>query len=278
MDPNQDTLYDELAEQLTQLGVHDAVDLADRMKLELDPSDPLPHPASLLHLAHSLCLAPLGGEDGFGDLRWQIEQGREAGSLRLSFEHDNETSAIELDGPFRPDRIEQAFLTAEHEHIAPFDYVMQQDEEDTAALWIHLAEDCQEYQDCLASAQKLRKHPRLPELFLDAVAHAHDNAIADALELGVDPNAVDNRLNTALHIAARNGHTHLIQPLVHAGARVDAVNCTKFTPLHLAAQMAHPDTCLALIACNASTDKLDAFGRTPLRLAKDPTHEQRQDL
>lgn len=268
----------QLASRLTELGLADAEDLAQRMVLDIEPHAPMPHAASLLMLAHGLLQAPLGGQDGFGDLTWRIEQGLAPGSLRIEFERDNQPSTVDFAPPFTPANLETTFNDADQDDYTAWDYLQQQFEEDYEDCWKDIAQDCADYLAALAQAEAIREHPRLPEFLLDAVYRGDDAGIADALDLGADPNSVDGQGNGPLHIAARQGLTHLIHPLVQAGVAVNAPNAFGFSPLHLAAQKTRPDTCLALIACNADPRCLDRAGRTPLQLVQGASHEQQQDL
>ncbi|WP_081974977.1 ankyrin repeat domain-containing protein [Novilysobacter arseniciresistens] len=277
----QETIYEQLHKQLTDLGVHDAVDLADRIKLDIDPEAPPLHPLQLLHLAYVKAKEPIGGEDGFGDLTWRISCPRGLPHFTVEMERDNEPMRFAAKLPFTPESVERDFDVEgpEEDYSAMvWDYIEQQDDEDRASIWEGVAQDCNDYLECLHQADLIRANPNLHYLFFDAIAKGNEEAVLDGLDLGADPNFADDRDQTSLHIAARRGRASLIGALVNCGARVDEQCWGGLTPLHLAAKNSHADTCLALINHSADTSKLDKFGRSALHLARGLKREQQQDL
>lgn len=270
----QERLYHALVERLAPYGFADASNLADRLKLELDPEQPVPHDLTVLREAQRLLVAPMGGQDSFGDFTWLIEQGDTPGTLDITFEaHGEDPCVLSVPAGSTPEQIEAAFMgTDSPADGMTFDYPSQQDDEDYRDLWQSIATDCDDYIIEAEEGWGISRHPQLPALFLDAAYRGLDNAIADGIDLGIDPNVADHHGNTALHIVARQGLTHLIKPLIEVGARVDAVNNQGFQPLHLAAQNAHPNACLALLACHADPNALDRQGRPPMALVNTADH------
>jgi ankyrin repeat protein len=87
-------------------------------------------------------------------------------------------------------------------------------------------------------------------------------------ELGLDPNALDARGMTPLHIACEIGAVEIGEFLIGAGAAVsDARNLGGWTPLHFAANSGHPGLTRSLIRVGAPIDAADGQGWTPMHLA-----------
>jgi len=98
-----------------------------------------------------------------------------------------------------------------------------------------------------------------------AVAPGNEAAVAQALDAGADPNAVDSRGDTALHLAARLPHASgMVVMLLRAGADVNASNRQGWTPLH---QTLEPATAQTLIDHGGDLRAVDRCGSTPLHTA-----------
>jgi len=74
----------------------------------------------------------------------------------------------------------------------------------------------------------------------------------------------DQSGNTALHMAAANGHAAVVRLLLAAGADPEAVNKDGNTPLHWAASNGKEETVQALLHSSADVLQRNAFGRSAL--------------
>ena len=66
-----------------------------------------------------------------------------------------------------------------------------------------------------------------------------------------------NNGNTALYIAAKNGHVHSVQLLLKAGADVNQTNNLKNTPLYIACVNRHNIIVLLLVHADAEVTDRD---------------------
>ncbi|MDX8411801.1 MAG: ankyrin repeat domain-containing protein [Mariprofundaceae bacterium] len=71
------------------------------------------------------------------------------------------------------------------------------------------------------------------ETWFKAASSGDEDAIKQALSLGVDVNAKDAARNTVLHLAVKYGHVNIMHLLIEAGADLNARNDFDSTPLHL---------------------------------------------
>ena len=100
----------------------------------------------------------------------------------------------------------------------------------------------------------------------DAVCHNLRDVTQTLLALGADPNfTADLSKNTPLHWAACNGHLHVGIELISAGADVNAVNQDLETPLHVGT--AHPAFVVLLAMHGADIRRRNAVGSTVLHKA-----------
>lgn len=84
--------------------------------------------------------------------------------------------------------------------------------------------------------------------------------------------------NTALHIAAMNGHGSIARIFVNNGSDVNAVGKDHFTPLHYAAQRGDWETVKTLLDLKADKDAKDKDGKTALDWAMENGHRGTQGL
>ena len=86
-------------------------------------------------------------------------------------------------------------------------------------------------------------------------------------------NARDDFQQTALHIAAYDGHTAIVQDLLNARAQTEVYDSTyKSTPLHHAAIQGHSHIVQLLLNARANTKAVNQFGETALQLAVKHDH------
>jgi len=98
-----------------------------------------------------------------------------------------------------------------------------------------------------------------------------------------DVNAVDERKKSALHLATRWGRNDTVGALVQARADVNAVDEHKESALHLAAGLCpkrHSVTTIvgALVQAKADVNAVNKFGMTPLDLVRLQDYEDEVNL
>ena len=82
-----------------------------------------------------------------------------------------------------------------------------------------------------------------------------------------DVNAVASESETAIHLAAANGHHDVVRTLLSKGAAVDAEDENSCTPLMFAAMGNHPHSVKELLAHGANITRENIAGQTALSLA-----------
>ncbi len=87
---------------------------------------------------------------------------------------------------------------------------------------------------------------------------------------GADPNKLDQRGETALHIAARHGHEDIVESLLSGDSDVNVRDNMGMTPLHWTGMNGRSDIAEALVESGADADIRDKCfgGRTALDLAE----------
>jgi ankyrin repeat protein len=100
-----------------------------------------------------------------------------------------------------------------------------------------------------------------------------DKALA-LLHGGADVHVVDNDGNSALTLAAREGHTGLVTALLQAGADANHYNNEWFTPLMWAAYYGRTDVAAALLAGGAKLDASSRAGTTASGWAIEQGHPE----
>ena len=88
-----------------------------------------------------------------------------------------------------------------------------------------------------------------------SAARSGDAGLAErALAIGANPNVVNRRGLTALHVAAWHGHTRVARSLIRAQADVNARGGRAGeTPLHAAARANQPEMVILLLGAGART-------------------------
>ena len=85
-------------------------------------------------------------------------------------------------------------------------------------------------------------------------------------------NAVDEKGNTALHIAALHGCYEIVVFLLQRGAAVEIPNRLMHTQLHYACQYNHPLIVTEFLRLGAGLDVQDLNGNTPLHFCSSNGH------
>jgi hypothetical protein len=257
--------------------IHDKNDVVERMYLDVGQNATSMHPAEVLLCARSLCIQPLGGESGDGDLQWQIGlQSEGYPSVWIDITYDESTARIFAKLPATPELLETAFFNGNfNDDAAVHEYVSEQlDPLDFADVFKHLSEDCTEYAKCVEDADRIERHPMLSGLLRDAAMRGHAGGLTAALNLRADANSQDHFGNSSLHIAAATGHEDLIPLLVQRGACVNELNKKGQSALHLAAENKDSHACLALMVNGADPKLIDAQGHTAQDIMRNASRPQ----
>lgn len=107
------------------------------------------------------------------------------------------------------------------------------------------------------------------QAFLDAAENGDWDTVRQGLEgepLLVTMPGANNR-NTALHLAAWQGHVTIVQLLLLHGADVNALGERGKTALHYAIEHDHPDVVEVLISHGADLQLADSEGLSPMAMA-----------
>ena len=98
-----------------------------------------------------------------------------------------------------------------------------------------------------------------------AASEGHARICSLLIARGADVKAHSHVGYTALHDAAADGHVAVIEALVRGGAELDeTANVSQFTPLAIAVQKQHLDAVTKLLELGASANICDLLGNTPL--------------
>jgi len=108
-----------------------------------------------------------------------------------------------------------------------------------------------------------------------AVIREKKSLVPWLLELGLSPNAVNEKGEAPLHLAASDYTYENAQSLIKHNADIQARNNKGRTPLHNAAWSHSPRLVKLLIDSGADVNVRDLFGKTPLYYAK-PRKQERQ--
>ena len=110
--------------------------------------------------------------------------------------------------------------------------------------------------------------PSVEQELLLAAKRGDAVAVWAALAAGTPPDFADERSNTALIYAARDGHFEVAEMLITYGAKVNWQDEEKVTPLILAASRNHPEIATLLLDHGAAPTIQDQWGRTALDYAE----------
>jgi len=107
----------------------------------------------------------------------------------------------------------------------------------------------------------------LTALHLAASGGGNPSVARLLLDAGAPVNALSNKRQTPLCLAAQKGHLVIVNLLIQAGANVQNEDEQKFTPLHLASLYGYSDVVETLLLAGASADAKTVNGITPLHYA-----------
>ena len=102
-----------------------------------------------------------------------------------------------------------------------------------------------------------------------AAANGHLNIVNTLLDNGSDINAQNKHGETALHLAAANGHLNIVNTLLDNGSDINAQNKHGDTALHLATANEHLDVVNTLLNNEAKVDAQNLYGQTALYWAEE---------
>ena len=116
--------------------------------------------------------------------------------------------------------------------------------------------------------------PPIPvEFILDSALNGNVEAIALALEAGIDPNIIGDQNRTPLMLAAFNGHQEIAERLLEAGARVGMRDSTNRTALMFACTGPNVSLVSLLLRRGADINGIDSHESwTPLMFAAAEGH------
>lgn len=105
---------------------------------------------------------------------------------------------------------------------------------------------------------------------LHYASYRGDAALVDYLleRKGIIINAVDDRGNTPLHLAASNGREEIVRKLITAGADSKLKNSDGYTPLLRACAQGESACVKALLESGSSASEVDSHGRNARQVAE----------
>jgi ankyrin repeat protein len=112
--------------------------------------------------------------------------------------------------------------------------------------------------------------PELIESMLQNASQGKAAEVSELISAGVHTDVMDGHQDTALMLAAQNGHNEIIKILLDKGAKIDCTNSLGETALMYAVRNGHAETTSLLISRRASLHfktKEEADGRTALFMA-----------
>ena len=115
-------------------------------------------------------------------------------------------------------------------------------------------------------------------LVKNLMMYAGDGELSEVrrlLSLGVNPNAIDDDGETALHIAAINGHVEVVKMLLAAGADLEVKGgIFGMTALIYATNQEHAEVAKILLSAGADVNAVGTFGSTALMNAAAGRHTE----
>mmetsp|Transcript_30938 Transcript_30938/g.67849 ORF Transcript_30938/g.67849 Transcript_30938/m.67849 type:complete len:1194 (-) Transcript_30938:122-3703(-) len=89
-----------------------------------------------------------------------------------------------------------------------------------------------------------------------------------------DPNAIDSKRRTRLHVACLEGHVGVAMSLAENGSKCDSLDCEGYSPLLVAVREEHPDIATVLVQVGVDVNRGGGLFGSPLHVATvnfDPT-------
>ncbi len=114
---------------------------------------------------------------------------------------------------------------------------------------------------------------------LDACVRGDDRSVRKFLELGADPNSIDNEGRAPLHYAIQGRSVDVVSELLNAGAQIDVADANGNTPLSDAVFYAEgkKETIVYLLERGADPDRENNYGVSPRALSKSIANYDYQD-
>jgi ankyrin repeat protein len=82
-----------------------------------------------------------------------------------------------------------------------------------------------------------------------------------------DPNAIDSKRRTRLHVACLEGHVGVAMALASNGSKCDSLDCEGYSPLLVAVREEHPDIATALVKSGVDVNRGGGLFGSPLHVA-----------
>jgi len=82
-----------------------------------------------------------------------------------------------------------------------------------------------------------------------------------------DPNAIDSKRRTRLHVACLEGHAGVATALAESGSKCDSLDCEGYSPLLVAVREEHPDIASALVKVGVDVNRGGGLFGSPLHVA-----------
>lgn len=82
-----------------------------------------------------------------------------------------------------------------------------------------------------------------------------------------DPNAIDSKRRTRLHVACLEGHVGVAMSLAENGSKCDSLDCEGYSPLLVAVREEHPDIATALVRVGVDVNRGGGLFGSPLHVA-----------
>jgi len=82
-----------------------------------------------------------------------------------------------------------------------------------------------------------------------------------------DPNAIDSKRRTRLHVACLEGHVGVALALAENGSKCDSLDCEGYSPLLVAVREEHPDIANALVRVGVDVNRGGGLFGSPLHVA-----------
>lgn len=91
--------------------------------------------------------------------------------------------------------------------------------------------------------------------------------LSDFSQKTFDPNAIDSKRRTRLHVACLEGHVGVAMALAESGSKCDSLDCEGYSPLLVAVREEHPDIATALVRVGVDVNRGGGLFGSPLHVA-----------